>query len=76
MSPIGQDRIFSISANLMTTTLPINSAIDDLQALAGQDITVQGVPCFEFEGTAIDHFPKVERREPDKQTPSTRRASG
>jgi hypothetical protein len=41
-----------------------------LRALAGQDITVEGVLCFEFEGTAIDHLPKVERREPGQAGPT------
>lgn len=53
----------------MTTTLSVNSAIDALQEVAGQDITVEGVLCFEFEGTSIDHFPKVERREPGQAGP-------
>jgi len=53
----------------MTSAVSINSAIDDLQALAGHDITVEGVLCFEFEGTAIDHFPKAERREPGQAGP-------
>ncbi len=43
----------------MTTILSVNSAIDALQEVAGQDITVEGVLCFEFEDTSIDHFPKV-----------------
>ncbi|MNV94998.1 hypothetical protein D3C71_1898470 [compost metagenome] len=53
----------------MTTTLSVNSAIDDLQALSGRDITVEGVLCLEFEGSAIDHFPKVERREKGQAGP-------
>lgn len=53
----------------MTTILSVNSAIDALQKVAGQDITVEGVLCFEFEDTSIDHFPKVERREPGRIGP-------
>lgn len=53
----------------MTRALSVNSAIDDLQSLVGHDITVEGVLSFDFEGTAIDHFPKVERREPGPAGP-------
>ncbi|MGO4391269.1 hypothetical protein AB4Z46_07935 [Variovorax sp. M-6] len=40
----------------------MNAAIDALPSLAGEDVAVEGILRFEFEGTAIDHFPKQERR--------------
>lgn len=46
----------------MNPALSVNEAIDALPALAGEDISVEGILRFEFEGTAIDHFPKQERR--------------
>lgn len=47
----------------MKTALSVNAAIDALSTLAGVDIAVEGILRFEFEGTAVDHFPKAERRE-------------
>lgn len=69
MTAFGHNRTFSNRAKPMTTILSVNSAIDALQEVAGQDITVQGVLCFEFEDTSIDHFPKVEWREPGQMGP-------
>lgn len=46
----------------MSEPLTVNQALDQLAHLAGQDVMVQGILCFEFEGTLIEHFPKAERR--------------
>ena len=46
----------------MKTAFSVNEAIDALPGLAGEDISVEGILRFEFEGTAIDHFPKQEQR--------------
>lgn len=46
----------------MKSALSVNAALDELATLVGQDIAVVGILRFEFEGTALDHFPKSERR--------------
>jgi hypothetical protein len=46
----------------MKSALSVNAALDELATLEGQDIATEGVLRFEFEGTALDHFPKSERR--------------
>lgn len=46
----------------MKSVLSVNAAIDELATLRGQDIAVEGILRFEFEGTALDHFPRAERR--------------
>lgn len=48
--------------NSMKSALSVNAALDELATLRGQDIAVEGILRFEFEGTALDHFPKAERR--------------
>ncbi|MGJ7614147.1 MULTISPECIES: hypothetical protein [unclassified Variovorax] len=47
----------------MKSALSVNAALDELATLAGQDIALVGILRFEFEGTALDHFPKAERRD-------------
>jgi len=47
----------------------VNTALDALATLAGQDIALVGILRFEFEGTALDHFPKSERRNADDGSP-------
>ena len=54
----------------MKTALSINAALDELPPLVGQDVALEGVLRFEFEGTALDHFPKSERRNPQVGGPS------
>ena len=48
--------------NSMKSALSVNAALDELATLRGQEIAVEGILRFEFEGTALDHFPKAERR--------------
>lgn len=53
----------------MKTALSVNTALDELPTLVGQDVALEGVLRFEFEGTALDHFPKSERRDPQDDGP-------
>ncbi|WP_454908212.1 hypothetical protein [Variovorax gossypii] len=46
----------------MKPALSVNAALDELATLVGQDVALEGTLRFEFEGTALDHFPKAERR--------------
>ena len=46
----------------MKSAFSVNSALDELATLVGRDIAMEGVLRFEFEGTALDHFPKSARR--------------
>ncbi|GKS73307.1 hypothetical protein AVME950_00445 [Acidovorax sp. SUPP950] len=50
------------SSNSMQSAISVNAALDELATLSGQDIAVVGILRFEFERTALDHFPKAERR--------------
>ena len=47
----------------MSDPLSVNSAVDGLDALAGEDVLVTGVLQFEFEDVSINHWPKAERRD-------------
>ena len=53
----------------MKSALSVNAALDELATLAGRDIALVGVLRFEFEGTALDHFPKSERRDAEDLGP-------
>lgn len=45
----------------MKPPLSVNAALDELATLVGHEVALQGNLRFEFEGTALDHFPKAER---------------
>jgi hypothetical protein len=47
----------------MNSALSVNEALDRLPELAGQHISVVGILEFEYECSAISHFPKKERVE-------------
>ncbi|WP_143100116.1 hypothetical protein [Variovorax sp. 770b2] len=53
----------------MKSALSVNAALDGLATLVGQDIALVGILRFEFEGTALDHFPKSERRNAEDDGP-------
>jgi len=55
--------------NPMKSAPSVNAALDELATLAGQHIALEGTLRFEFEGTALDHFPKSERREAQYEGP-------
>ncbi|WP_338846281.1 hypothetical protein V8J88_21285 [Massilia sp. W12] len=42
--------------------LSINEALDQLDQLAGRDISLLGIFCFEFEDVSLYHHPKGVRR--------------
>jgi hypothetical protein len=46
----------------MKPALSVNAALAELATLVGQDVVLEGLLRFEFEGAALDHFPKAERR--------------
>ena len=46
----------------MKSVLSVNAVLDQLETLVGKDICLVGILRFEFEGTALDHFPLSERR--------------
>lgn len=46
----------------MTPVLSVNAALGALATLVGKDVTLEGILRFDLEGTALDHFPKAERR--------------
>ena len=47
----------------MLEALSVNQVIEQLETLAGQDITVTGLFSFDFEDVCIRHWPKAERRD-------------
>ena len=53
----------------MKPALSVNAALDELATLIGQDIALEGILRFEFEGTALVHFPKSERRNATDEGP-------
>lgn len=46
----------------MEDSLSVNEALDKLPHLNGLPVAVHGILHFEFEHTAIRHYPKAERR--------------
>lgn len=48
----------------MSEPLTINQAIENLPNLAGQDVSIRGILCFDFEDISISHYPKAERKGP------------
>lgn len=46
----------------MKNVLSVNAVLDQLATFVGKDISLVGILRFEFEGTALDHFPLSERR--------------
>lgn len=53
----------------MKSALSVNTVLDELATLVGQDVALVGILRFEFEGTALDHFPKSERRNTENGGP-------
>lgn len=53
----------------MKPAISVNAALDELATLVGQDIALEGILRFEFEGTALDHFPKAERHNAPDEGP-------
>ncbi len=47
----------------MSEPISVNEAIQNLPALANQDISVTGVLSFDFEEVSISHWPKAERND-------------
>lgn len=47
----------------MVEPISVNEALDRLQELGGQTITIFGVLSLDFEGACISHIPKHERRD-------------
>ncbi|QET01767.1 hypothetical protein FOB72_06715 [Cupriavidus pauculus] len=53
----------------MKSALSVNTVLDELATLVGKDVALVGILRFEFEGTALDHFPKSERRNAENGGP-------
>ncbi len=47
----------------MNEPLSINHAIENLDALAGQEVSVRGIFRYQFENVRIDHYPSAERKD-------------
>jgi hypothetical protein len=47
----------------MTEAISVNQAVENLAILVGQDISIKGILCFEFENISINHYPNIERKD-------------
>jgi len=47
----------------MNEPLTVNQALEQLSELAGDDVAITGILCFEFENVSINHFPKTDRKD-------------